>query len=81
MLNGRKSGVRWFHWAVTAVFLAMVLTGLTLLVPALSGLAAGGWIRLIHKIAAVLLAAMPLAYAFINRSAAGRWFREAAVWR
>jgi NAD-dependent dihydropyrimidine dehydrogenase PreA subunit len=62
------------------VFLAMVLTGLTLLVPALSGLAAGGWTRLVHKIAAVLLAAMPLAYAFINRSAVVRWFRDAAVW-
>lgn len=80
MLNVRKSRKRLFHWAIALVFLVMVMTGLTLLVPAFSGLAAGGWTRLVHKIAAVLLVGTPLLYAFTNRSAAGRWFRDAAVW-
>ena len=81
MSNGRKTDRRLFHWAIALVFLAMILTGLTLLVPVFSGLAAGGWTRLVHKIAAVMLVAVPLAYALINRSAFRRWFREAAVWR
>jgi cytochrome b subunit of formate dehydrogenase len=81
MLNGRKSDRRYFHWIIAFVFLAMVLTGLTLLVPALSGLAAGGWSRLVHKVFAVLLVSAPLIYFFMNRSAVGIWFREAAVWR
>ncbi|MFA5055364.1 MAG: cytochrome b/b6 domain-containing protein [Dehalococcoidia bacterium] len=80
MSNNWKSGRRVLHWMVAAAFVVMVLTGLTLLVPALSGLAAGGWTRLIHKIAAVLLVAAPLAYIFVNRPAVRRWFRDAAVW-
>jgi len=81
MSNNSKNGSRILHWIIAIVFLAMVLTGLTLLVPAFSGLAAGGWTRLVHKIAAVLLVTAPLTYAFINRAAVRLWFREAAVWR
>lgn len=81
MFSSRKSKARSFHWAIAVVFLIMVLTGITLLVPAFSGLAAGGWTRLVHKVAAVVLVAAPLAYTLINRPAVTRWLREAAVWR
>ncbi|MFA5367880.1 MAG: cytochrome b/b6 domain-containing protein [Dehalococcoidia bacterium] len=81
MSNNWKRVRRVLHWTIAAAFVVMVLTGLTLLVPALSGLAAGGWTRLVHKIAAVLLVAAPLIYAVMNRDAVRLWFRDAAVWR
>jgi len=81
MSNISHTKKRLLHWTVATAFALMVLTGLTLLIPALSGLAAGGWTRLVHKIAAVVLIGSPVAYALLNRSAAGRWMRDAAVWR
>lgn len=74
---GRK---RVFHWLIAAAFIAMVLTGLTIYTPALSSLAAGGWTRLVHRIAAVVLLGAPLVYGLVNRRAARQWLREAAIW-
>jgi cytochrome b subunit of formate dehydrogenase len=72
---------RILHWTVAAAFILMFATGLILFVPALSGLAAGGWTRLVHRGAAVLLVAAPIIYALFNTSSAGQWLQDAAFWR
>jgi formate dehydrogenase subunit gamma len=55
-----------FHWAHTAAFILLLLTGLFLYVPALSFLAEGGWSRLIHRIASFIFVAAPLYYIIVN---------------
>jgi cytochrome b subunit of formate dehydrogenase len=76
---GPKKAVRIFHWTVATVFFVMVITGLILYVPAFSGLAAGGWTRLIHRIASVLLIGIPVVYAVANPASARRWLAEAIL--
>lgn len=56
---------RAMHWTHTATFVPLALTGLILYVPLLSPLAqgsAGEFIRLIHRIAAVLFGLLPIIY-------------------
>jgi len=76
-----RSNRRIAHWVVAAAFLVMFATGLVFFVPALSGLAAGGWTRLIHRGAAVVLVGTPVIYAVTHRGAARHWLGEAAFWR
>jgi len=87
-MTGMRTGttsprVKWrvFHWIVAIAFLAMLITGLIIYTPALSGLASGAWTRLIHRIAAAVLIGAPVLYAVINPRAARQWLREAAIWR
>jgi len=72
---------RRYHWVVAAAFFALLVTGSIILVPALAGLAAGGWSRLVHRVAAAVLAGTPLIYAVTNPRAAGQWIRAAFDWR
>jgi len=55
------------HWAFTVAFFALALTGLLLMIPTISGLAAGGASRLVHRVAAVLLLVVPIYYALFDR--------------
>ena len=71
---------RILHWVVAAAFFALFITGLIVFVPALSGLAAGGWTRLVHRIAAVILIGAPAIYALTNTRAARLWLKEALFW-
>ncbi|HEY48450.1 MAG TPA: hypothetical protein G4O13_00210 [Dehalococcoidia bacterium] len=75
----KKRGL--LHWVVAAAFLVMVITGLIMFVPSFSSLAAGGWTRLIHRSAAVVLIGAPILYALINSTAALSWLEEALFWR
>jgi formate dehydrogenase subunit gamma len=50
-------------------YLVLLLTGLTLLVPFLSGLAAGGLLRQLHYLGAVLFMAVPVVYLLVDRPA------------
>ena len=80
-INVPKSNKRLFHWVVAEAFFTLLLTGLPLLVPGLSGLASDSWTRLIHRVAAVIFMGTPLIYALTHRSAARQWLMEAAFWK
>jgi len=68
---------RTFHWIITAAFFTLFITGLIIYLPSLSGLASGGWTRLIHRVAAVILIGTPVVYAFTRPYSAKLWIREA----
>lgn len=60
---------RLLHWTHTASFVPLALTGLVLYLPFLSPLAqgaAGNWMRLVHRIAAIVFIAEPVLYAIIQ---------------
>lgn len=60
---------RYLHWGHTVTFLLLTLTGMVLFFPFLAPMArgeAGQFIRLVHRISAVLFAAVPLSYAIIQ---------------
>lgn len=61
---------RIMHALLALSFLILLLTGLTLLWQPLSGLAAGGGLRLLHQIGAVLFMAVPIVYLIVDRPAA-----------
>jgi len=71
---------RVFHWVVAAAFFTMLITGIIIYTPALSGLASGSWTRLFHRIGAAVLIGAPILYAFVNPRAARQWLRDAAIW-
>ena len=79
-VTGPAKGRRILHWVVAAAFFALFITGLIVFVPALSGLAAGGWTRLVHRVAAVILIGAPAIYALTNTRAARLWLKEALFW-
>ncbi len=56
---------RLIHWIGTALFLTLLCSGIVLLFPSLSFLAAGGLSRLIHQIAAVPFVVLPIVYAVL----------------
>ena len=60
---------RFLHWAHTAAFFPLTITGMVLFMPFLAPLAqgeAGQLIRLIHRISAVFFAAVPIIYALFR---------------
>ncbi|MCL4394823.1 MAG: cytochrome b/b6 domain-containing protein [Chloroflexi bacterium] len=67
---------RIIHWTGVITFLTLLLTGMALLVPPLSFLAAGGSTRLIHRIAVVPFVLLPLVYAVVNPKQARELLRE-----
>jgi cytochrome b subunit of formate dehydrogenase len=79
-VTGPEKNRRIFHWIVAAAFIALFITGLIVFVPALSGLAAGGWTRLIHRVAAVILVGAPTVYALTHTADARQWLREIRLW-
>jgi formate dehydrogenase subunit gamma len=64
-----RFGPRIVHALLASSFVILLLTGLTLLVPSLSGLAAGGWLRQLHYLGAVLFMAVPIVYLLVDRPA------------
>lgn len=58
------------HAMLASSFLLMLLTGLVILWPALSGLAAGGWTRWLHRVGAVIFMAVPFVYWLADRDGA-----------
>jgi ferredoxin len=78
---GPEKNRRIFHWVIAAAFIALFITGLIVFVPALSGLAAGGWTRLVHRIAAVILVGAPVIYAFTHTADARLWLKDIKVWK
>ena len=75
-----KNNRRIFHWTVAVAFFTLFITGLIVFVPAFSGLAAGGWTRLVHRAAAVILVGAPLIYALVNTRSSRQWLKEAIPW-
>lgn len=60
---------RLLHWVHTASFLPLGLTGLVLFLPTLQPLAqgeAGEWMRLVHRLAAVLFIGEPVLYGILQ---------------
>lgn len=67
---------RWVHWVGVATFLALLLSGIALLVPAFAFLAANGWTRFIHRVAIAPFILLPLIYALLNPKEALDLIRE-----
>ncbi len=70
----------WFHWIHTAAFLVLLVTGAILFLPGLGAPAAGGLTRSIHRIAAVIFIAAPIAYFIINPKMSLRFIKETLTW-
>lgn len=64
-----RCGPRIIHALLASSFLILLLSGLTLLVPSLSSFAAGGWLRQLHSLGAVLFMAVPILYLIVDRPA------------
>lgn len=56
---------RYVHWIGVGSFLTLLASGIALLFPPLSFLAAGGLSRLVHRIAAIPFVLLPLAYVLL----------------
>ena len=74
------SSARWFHWLYVAVFFWLVLSGLLLFIPWFGPTIVGTWIRLIHRIGAVLLVGAPLIFALVSWRRAWYFVKEAFTW-
>lgn len=70
----------WFHWIHTVAFVVLMITGAILFIPGLGGIAAGGWTRIIHRVAAIALAAGPIAYFFTNPRMSLHFIKETLTW-
>jgi formate dehydrogenase subunit gamma len=71
-----RLGQRLIHWVGVGSFLLLLISGLALLFPPLSFLAAGGTSRLLHRIAAVPFLLLPLMYAVLLPRHARELLRE-----
>jgi len=67
---------RWSHWTFVLAFFTALITGLILYIPWTSTWAVGGWTKLLHRIAAVVLMIVPLYYFFADE----RGFKEMIVY-
>ena len=65
-----RTGQRYIHLLVASSFTVLFLTGLPLLFEPLAFLAANGWSRIIHRIAAVAFMAVPFLYLIVDRKGA-----------
>lgn len=74
------TGVRVLHWLNTAAFVFLFLTGLFLFIPQLGPLAAGGWTRAIHRVAAVFFVLIPLFFLFANWKPSWEKIKKAFEW-
>lgn len=61
-----RPGQRVVHWIHAAAFFVLFITGLALIWPPLSFLAAGGLSRILHRVAAVVFLLTPVLYALID---------------
>ncbi|MFA5316894.1 MAG: cytochrome b/b6 domain-containing protein [Dehalococcoidales bacterium] len=74
------AGTRVLHWVHTSAFILLFLTGLFLFIPQLGPLAAGGWTRIVHRVAALFFVLIPLFYLITNWSASWRKIAVAFKW-
>lgn len=65
-----RPGQRYVHLLVAVSFVVLFLSGLPLIWSPLSFLAAGGYTRIIHRIAAVGFMAVPILYFIVDRKGA-----------
>jgi formate dehydrogenase subunit gamma len=70
----------WLHWIHTASFLALIITGAILFIPGSGAPAAGGLTRLIHRIAVVIFAGVPLTYFIFNPKLSFHFIKESLTW-
>jgi formate dehydrogenase subunit gamma len=63
-------GPRIIHAVLASSFLILLITGMVLFVPALSGWAAGGGSRWLHRVGAVMFMLIPVLYLIFDRPAA-----------
>ncbi len=71
---------RWFHWLFAAVFLELVLSGLLIFLQWFGFPIVGNWIRIIHRIGAVILVAAPVMFALVDWKRAWYFVKEAFIW-
>jgi len=65
-----RTGQRIVHAVMAGSFLILLITGLALVWSPLAFLAAGGWSRYLHRIAAVGFMSVPFLYLIVDRSGA-----------
>ena len=75
-----KKPARVFHWIHTAAFLALLITGIILFVPAFGAAAQDSWTRVIHRIGAVVFVLAPLIQIFANPKTAVESVKKAFTW-
>ena len=61
-----RPGQRYVHLLVATSFVALFLSGLPLIFSPLHFLAAGGWSRILHRVAAVGFMAVPVLYVIVD---------------
>lgn len=71
---------RWFHWLIVVVFVELVLSGLLIFIPWLASGMVGTWIRLIHRIGAVILVGAPVIFALFRWQDTWNFVKEALIW-
>lgn len=74
------SSARWFHWIHTVAFLWLALSGLLLFGSWFGLTPVGIWIRVIHRVGAVLLVGAPLLYAVLHVRKSWYFIKEAFMW-
>jgi len=75
-----KKRTVWFHWIHTAAFLILIVTGAILFIPGFGAPAAGGITRLIHRIAVVFFAGVPIVYFIFNPRMSLHFIKETLTW-
>jgi len=71
---------RWFHWLIAAVFLELVVSGLLLFLPWTGSGMLGNWIRIVHRIGAVILVGAPALFVLFNWRRSWFFVLEAFTW-
>ncbi len=71
-----RPGQRYIHLLVAVTFVALFLSGLPLIFEPLSFLAAGGWSRILHRVAAVGFMSVPLLYFIVDREGMKELIKE-----
>ncbi len=71
-----RPGQRYVHLLVAASFVLLFLSGLPLIFGPLSFLAAGGWSRIVHRVAAVGFMAVPILYFLVDRAGAKELIKD-----
>ena len=71
-----RPGQRYIHLLVAVSFVLLFLSGLPLIFEPLSFLAAGGYSRIVHRIAAVGFMAVPFLYFFVDRAGMKELIKE-----
>ncbi|MFC1957315.1 formate dehydrogenase subunit gamma [Chloroflexota bacterium] len=74
------ASARWFHWLYVSVFLWLVLSGLLLFLPWFGPTIVGTWIRVVHRIGAVLLVGAPIIFTLVSWQRAWYFAKEAFMW-